>query len=615
MTEGEFMFSSWGRVSNSWYGKLPVTELNDRFIRFAARSSGMIRAISDKPIVVRNDVQFACTDGETITLPGYYFLEKTYTTIGVRDTQIAEAAICAINGSAIHEAFHTIWTTCDIRLLHALFPGRELDSLITTKAFLLIRNITEDIFIEARGEMQFPKHSRFVAVKNELLVSSAMLREAVESFADPKEPTVEEFLSIFPLFKNKENRRATVWESKPEVVSLLEQCSDYALTEEERVDISIEIYNLLKEEGESEGQDCPSFEPGSGEEWEIDGDTGNPLSKALREVIESLTPAELAEVAKTFRKEIERADTPTMRALEGHLTENLVPTYIDILKDTHARLNAPHVISPHPEFKTFSRHFRYLTEEKSTLGMPLDRGSRIVKQRLHRIATDGKVLANYDAAKMKKGVPEVILLVDASGSMNIRDEFIPGERRITLKETVIRAAYSVFESLMSSRIPVAVYSHTTIKPSTWAASGPSPVVHGIASYEMYLGSKKAKTTHDYKNRFRFALGTDSSDNADGFALEFVAGLFTPRPGSKLLLVFSDGQPACWGGYYGDVAKDHTRLVAKSIAKSGISVISLSLTKDVVETNDEIYGHRNNVRAYAPLMTKGIQEVVMKLSHQ
>lgn len=590
-----------------WYGdRVPLLK-HDAFIRFAARSSGILSIITDKPVKITGEPT-ANTDGEEIHLPAGYFKPAFYEALGYKQDQEL-LAICMINGSSLHEGWHvnkTPW--CFMKKLAEDYPTLVTEEMINSKAFLHVANIGEDLFIESWGHREYPRLSMFVQAKNTIALGKDRFKaELKEMGVDSPPPAGTEIsthvvMNSITFLKNEENRSHWLWESVPEIFDMFMQLTDPDILPLRRVELFAEIYKALQQMNEQQGGECNGFKPeeGDGEEIVID----------LAELVGTEMAQKIAAAAKTDEKVLKELSQAFQNAVE----KNEKPSQLFFMDNANSRtptityeeiVAAPGMtpLAPANAFDSFARYFRYMVEEKSVPGQPMVRGSKLVKSRLWRIQTDGKVLTNYTAKDLVRGKPEIVMLLDYSGST----ECWYSDRDMSLRTIICTSAEGAFGSLLEANVAVAVYAHTSQRMTE------EPVIYGIAANRMPLGkASRVRTTLNYPDRFTASLEKDARNNWDGFAIQWCSKQFTKLPGSKVLIVWSDGLPNGGMGYGGEMAVEHTREVAKEIRASGIAVLSMSLVEDVVNVNDSIYGQRNNVRAYGNLLGPQLQKVLREI---
>lgn len=577
--------------TRSWYKSYLPSLSSIDFIQWASRSASLAHKIVKAPIRVDPKSTSAYTDGKTITVPALYFSKDYHANLGYGDEANSLSAITALNGSMIHEALHIVLSECDLR--KAVVGNKRAEELIEQASFQTILNLVEDLFIEHYGRFANANIFPFVEGKNELFFSPKSLDERLQQFTEAKDQT--SLLNLLLARKNTKIDDDELWNDFKPFVDLLDEAKDIMLTKQERVALAVRIHDLFESE---DAQQSVGFSPDGDfiSENKIDATIGIAEGELATELLEQLVEAmegQLESTANIFNQAAELAEMSPVKATESKFSS--VPE----VKFEHVRSTLHGSIEATADFRNFARMFKYLYEEKHTLGRPNDSGTRIVKQRLHRILTDGKVLAYHDKKTISRGKPKVVLLLDASGSMSG-----------VLWNMTRSAAYGAFLSLQRAGISVAAYAHTSVSESYLGAH--EPIVYGIAAFNMPLGrSSHPTTTSDVRGRFAGLNDIYLQENFDGYAIKYVANLFPSSPGSNVMIVFSDGRPAGGSSYGGPAALEHTKEVVNSVRKSGTSVISMSLTEGVMDSNNRIYG-RYNVPAYGHLLERSLQNIIMSL---
>src|SRR5690606_26466086 len=211
-------------------------------------------------------------------------------------------------------------------------------------------------------------------------------------------------------------------------------------------------------------------------------------------------------------------------------------------------------------------------------GEARDRGSVMVKTRLHRIATDGKIYAKYDADRQRAFRIEIIILIDFSGSTS--GKTINAE---------VGAAKEISKVLRSANIAHSVYGHTSHERHEEGRYIETPLLFHIFSHDM------SQTNTDWEARFERARTVYLSENYDGVILDKLGEKFTGRRAARYIINLSDGRPAA-PGYSGHDANEHTRRMINKLREHGIGVFAISVVKSVVVDNDRIYGSDYNLDA-------------------
>lgn len=223
---------------------------------------------------------------------------------------------------------------------------------------------------------------------------------------------------------------------------------------------------------------------------------------------------------------------------------------------------------------------RTMDIEKS---QPARSGIALIPTRIVNMFTDEKMFSPLPENETERE-SEVVILVDASGSMRGGDISIvdnSGNRRgFPLYDGVIGAAYAISEGLQRAHVNCSVFAHSTLP-------------------EHNDGVFTVRLTDQYSlnrlNEFTDAGKILSRNNGDSYAIEEMEQFFSQdgRDIGRTLIVLSDGQPACHAYRSHSSAREETKKSADKLRAVGIKVYSVSLTRDVVEDNNVIYGKENN----------------------
>lgn len=653
-------------AARTWYGaSLPRQIESYDFIDFAARSWSFASSIAPKATlkVVKNS-DTACTDGQTIFIPGSYFSHKFYEEMADIGNPSA-AAVMMVNGSQIHEAFHCVYSTCHLSQSAMEYaPANELFKKYA--AFAAVMNIIEDLFIETRGRHEFAQMMMFVDAKNNIMLGDVPAWRWFNAAYQP-DATKDNLLQLLVLLKNPRHRDDPRWEPWGMLKELALRACMPSLTKIDRLKIAVDVWNALDESTTSDGSsempdgainqvspdrtvgmtggalspeeleqflsalgkhldeliekwleehaDAEGSEPGKGEPKEPGkGEFLAPMSSMTTGTegssgVSALDVELKIEIDKGTLKMDDSDDSSVDNQLkiifkqikfergEGKVRLSGIPgvEFILIFKQKYGSTTKLHADKA---FNKLGYLLRYLRQEKHVIGQPRTTGSKIAKSRIHRIATDGKIMAFPDSEHLKKGQPEVIFLLDMSGSMESGG----------LIERVAQAGLGAFKSLVECRVPVAVYGHT----SDHGKAAYTPIVYGIASYNMPLVGNRISTTINPDQAFANVVAARHTQNFDGIAIDFVSKRFTTRPGSKILIVLSDGEPHGGINYSGWQAVEHTAQVIRDLNRHHVTVLSLSLTESVMESNTRLYG-KGNLPAYGGLLERTLQHVVQVIS--
>ena len=224
-------------------------------------------------------------------------------------------------------------------------------------------------------------------------------------------------------------------------------------------------------------------------------------------------------------------------------------------------------------------------------------------RQLHRSVGVGRKRGAHRLQRSRERLLEVhdrvgASLLDLSGSMESGG----------LVQRVAKAALGAYQSLVACQVPVSVYGHTAlVRGGSYV-----PLVYAIAGYQMPLVRKSPTITKAPARGFSLATVVEHSQNFDGIAIDCVSKRFSEKPGTKILVVLSDGQPYGGSDYGGQRALEHTAEVIRRLNHSKISVLSLSLTDEVMEANDKLYG-KGNLPAYGSLLDKSLRHLVQVIA--
>lgn len=581
---------------DTWYGKYLPYNFQE-LPRFSKLSNELTREIIKTPIVIdTNATSPYMKDGKSY-LPGIYFVAEYYVKILDIKTipDAIKSAIALINGSQIHEALHHLLLGADahyhgvvnkvkyyIKSTGKLRDEKVLDTIVLKDCF----NIVEDMFTENYGLVNYPHIHGFNRLMAEILFSKKSFDKTQMKLSNKSVTHVDvmNYLVHFkhePYFevKNKASRKYA------EHITILKTAQDVSLTLEQRFELSVDLYNLLKQEhGKQEGfnQQLSDSARERGVAIDSDGKLEQSGDKGTLDILRTQVKKKLDDIERE------------MFTRESSNITNIPSRIVDVMKSDKAKDNRPQDVEYNNQFMGFWQYVQNARAMKESYVQPRMTGNKILTNRLATAMVDGKILAKRDVEIMNRGVPELIFLLDLSGSM-----------RTKLLKPVINAGYTIFDSLQNNNIPCAFYGHTTDRKNC--------LIVAIAAHNMPLLTNFPETHYDSKERFEHTHAWDNNDNGDGFAIETVGKRFTDRPGKKVLIVLSDGYPACSiANYYGDMGINHTKESAENLRKSNISVVSLSLVGSVVETNNVIYGEENNIAAYGTEFESNMKKLIANI---
>ena len=200
-------------------------------------------------------------------------------------------------------------------------------------------------------------------------------------------------------------------------------------------------------------------------------------------------------------------------------------------------------------------------------------------RQLYRIATDSKIFA--DPVELQTvGPQEIIFLLDASGSMGVRDKFF----------NACGAILGSIRGLELSRHNVAVFAHTA--ENRYVAE-----VMGHQTLLMFNIKEFGDSVEVAANRIRLLAKHTLmlSENNDDLAITEAASRFTEARNNKTLMVVSDGEPASSRlsrlGRLDGI--DLTQKAVEAVRSRGINVLSVSIDASAYKANNRIYGINSN----------------------
>lgn len=557
-----------------WYkGMTLPTCLDGNFGKFASYQSiaeQIFPGIWKRATIKVDSTRMARTNGQVIYIPTHYFHPAAYQ--GLTNEESVLTALCKINGSLLHEFLHIELSTFNGLIDNATFvkmhPGNH--SLFDTHPELLLRTlgVVEDIFIEST--LQGLPY-RIVMMKNDAILSLETFKEWASNF----EMSLKSIMGVMALFKNERVRGAAFWQSTPwlaELHSLLSQAADKSLKKQDRARIAGAITGHIieaippREAEKQDGMDYTSLfgtggTQGPEDEKSYKGIVGKRLMSDDQRKYDGAIAA-FCEFGYEGKGGLDYEITPVMLSLES------------------VRPTCPRWFYEGGEPLTAVREAFKYRGKANARSLPRRSGPRLLGRKLAGYRHDDRIFGSHQA--ITKTDPEIIVLVDSSGSMSVGPN--------SLWHYALRAARGLSRALQGA--PHSVYGHTTRDVGQNSPNSANsevvdePVIYPIAGHGM--GIKNLPDAWE-----RAASITERGCNYDGLAIEAVSKQFKGR-GAKWLIVISDGKPR--GQHYED-GIGHTIGVVQSLRKAGVNIVSISLTAGAYTANNDIYGPDSN--AYAP----------------
>ena len=559
----------------------------DRFADFAGQSNSFSYQINPEEtgisIHLSKTTQTAYVDLEKkeIHISANYFNPELYAKrFGDEgETQLAELAIALVNGSVVHEALHIRHTDVVGDLVTALETSRYWPTMkakwgkqICAYAF----NIVEDIYIEARTPERLAK---WIQATSDILFSADDLHGCELDFSDPTN-----IINFIVMFKNPTLRDDKMWKLLPsgarEILDELANSESYLPSVRSRVARAFDLLNCFEAPAKKDEEENEDGEGESGDGEGGDSARGDMISSSeMDEILESLDAMsdeefdELASSVSEASDEVSEEMDYHKEFTSGFSTVSWKPLVERDVTDFRFG-DDYHRVSP-----TNGTDFGFLKELVAirtlnrTPGAARKTGSVMVKSRLTRIATDGKIFAKRDAQRHTMKRMEIIINVDLSASAY--GDVVNNE---------VGAAMEISKTLRAAGIPHSVYGHTSERSKT-------PLLVHVFSYEM------EKTDTDWDGRFDKMTKIRLEENFDGVIIEGLQEKFTGRQAEKYIINLSDGSP-CAPDYRSSAAVAHTKDEIKKARAKGIKVFAISVVSSVVYSNDEIYGKDFNIDASA-----------------
>jgi hypothetical protein len=604
--------------SEEWYtmGRsfLPPFE-SEQFARLAGQAQAFVHKVAgatDTSLTVKAaDTAYVNLETNEIVIPSKYFSSEFYTKrFENGDEKTENLAIALVNGSVIHEALHVAHTNAkDIQKALMLdsryYTFKKIFGLsVMAPAF----NIMEDIYIEARVPEVL---ATFLQATSDIIFTEEGLSK-IGSISD-----LTNYLNLACYYKNKGLRDNEAFgQFSVEQIQILERLGKGLKMDKIEARVAM-TYNFLQlwldqketEEDDSSDDNSEESESGqggseSGESESGESDDSEPSNEYEAEFGKMGGSKELGELLD----KIDELDEETIEAIAKEVAEAVAEEQEDwkpkkVWDDEHGSCwwNRPVVLDV-MDMKAlgnkvnpvkannydFIKDLAAMRTINRNPGRARNYGSTMVKSRLTRIATDGKIFAKNDSHRNTLKRIEVIISIDMSGSTLGR-----------VQNEEMGAAMAMSKALRQARIAHSVYGHT-------ATMKDEPLIVHIFSYDMH------ETNQNWETRFEEACRrVDFMNNYDGAVMEVLADKFTEKPGQKFLINLSDGTP-CGAGYYSVTANNHTSAMAQTLRGRGVMVFSVSVVRAVVESNDKIYGKEFNLDASKGNARQQMEKLMMKL---
>lgn len=326
-----------------------------------------------------------------------------------------------------------------------------------------------------------------------------------------------------------------------------------------------------EEEGEDEGEGEGEEEGGSMEvspesslDWsELDKNAVSDYDEALSELISQ----EALDVSKAAPYIVYSKDNDTIEPL--HVGSEYKPVMFTSLAE-----KVEHMVGPLQKDLERAISARSLR----TWEAGLKRG-RINPSALAKLSTgDTRVFRKRHESTTKDVA--VSLVIDMSGSMSMSGKI----------GLAAQSAYALSQVLERIGIVHEVICFTTREPrgdsSRLAADVKKLGRNFTRSEGLYMPVIKdfrERVNSEVKQRFGWLPHTSTMrNNIDGECVEAAARrLMVRREAGKVMIVLSDGQPACYGD--GAALQKHLRDTVKTVTKAGVNVVGIGIQSDAVRS--------------------------------
>lgn len=497
------------------------------------------------------------------------------------------------NAIVIHEAGHFKLSPALINEFN--MPGRKLTQNVAT-----ILQIVEDLYIENYIGNNFPYLEWFLINLNNALFPDEEIASRRNDTTGNKPETVEEAEAIVHyaysfkrqsyLFTFRDEWERTLYNMFISVFGMNNK--------DERAKLAYEIYDYIFSPEQQEEESESSDEEGDGGEGSGSGslDTSPEVSNPSF-VATSMTKngeTVFVKLPDYYSDEIDNSDY--------HETYTVaVSEHKDIFVERAkgGAKSADFLLTP-MDFTKLRVVENARGSVRTVVGAPAYSGRRMTH--LHRAGMDGKIFGDIklDGHRAGKGSPEIVFLLDFSGSMRSP---VGGSRagRGSKVDFAMSSAIAINNALGATKTKFSIFGHTTTdRAGKW----------GVVFVEI-KGFNEIVSEQEMNNRLREIKGSvDFYGNADGAALLVAAKEFSKsHMGDKVLFIVSDGAPAeDFRDFYVENGVNASKLsadwrdiirnvaaVADSIRSRGIKLFSASIDDAAIEPCNQIYGKEHNVK--------------------
>jgi uncharacterized protein YegL len=474
--------------------------------------------------------------------------------------------IACFFGQFIHEAGHCKFTNVEAEKILKKY-GKKLDATNllalfgNNKIVQQLTNIFEDKRIEHLMSVEYPGYNRYLQAARKAIITQALLKEE-EILPTSKNEALMFYITnktLFPIFFEKKplaeaHAKSYLTEEEIEIVDrAINRDFD---TYDQILTVSKQIAKLFDYADDSTlSQTGVNLKQFNSEDFEKTH-TPQEIAEVINAVMSGEFQEEFKEEASGECKDIRKESTKVEHVCKQPAGMKM---YDDIT------LMAPKVrVKPSGEHKDLARRLRV---SFSVFDAQMQKARIMYEQQEGELDEDELYAAGrskdifYDEEQIPDSSMEIILLVDQSGSMS--------GSRIRQQAVLSNAICEAFNK--NPKIKFQMYGHTANYDSRHRGLVIIPYV---------------TPNHKY-NPDEVASMEALSNNADGYALEYVFSKFSKsKANNKLVLMLSDGYPSasCYGGSF---ATQHVKDACKYAESHGITVLSVAIGNF---NQEELYKH-------------------------
>lgn len=593
------------RENEMWYsglfGNTPIS--SNMFYNLATQNLSLLRDFTDEkiPFIMLPDDKMPAPAAADLTarkiyLNELYFRGQAPQFVGLSVSEKLES----LSWFVLHEAGHVKFTNANwIEIL----VGSDKNNFRQTVAQLV-----EDVFIEEAIISQNENFDELKMTNHRIIFNDKEIDSRLNKATKVKPNSPEElsdFLNYMICWK-----RDTVFDLSPfqqEVYDTLMEAKGL-FDIKQRATIVEKIYKMLVDENlqeeiqQKKNSSANGGKPGSGESGEGQGGEG-----------EGSEGSDIPDSEKFFDQLGKMIKLGRSTFNNGKVVEPFKTNYdvqdADVDENgsiTTIKLRATGSLAiPIPTFRKLRTIEVGRGSVRSVKGQPKSEGKKITNIKHYN---SGNIFGTQklDGQRAGEGAPELIILVDGSGSMNDRTTLSAYRNKF---QAAIAQAVAVARALDGSKIKLGIYIHTCGTSPDDAVSSffGNKIRNGILIQVLKDLDEKVSITEIEKRAAGAIANFAGAGNADACAIAHVASLFKGN-GDRIVVVVSDGLPAEYykgiikkyklpvheGSYYERVKA--TAMAVNALRKRGVKIFSISIDKDAIAPCNEIYGINNNVYA-------------------